>query len=164
MFAGKTQAEIKSELVKLKKRQEAHKEKTGKADPKISTKIKQHDFALRAKHDFGKVNESIDHDSYEVECFDWKEQKELSEFKRKARSEGKHLYDISDTGNDAYVVIASKNKLSIKDIKEIKQEIGLIDESIAKLIVQKMMFMLVEANKLLWMKQLVRIFALLQKL
>jgi len=58
MFKGKPQAKIKSELSNLKDRQEAHKEKHGKADPEISKKIKQHEFALRAKHNFGKVNEA----------------------------------------------------------------------------------------------------------
>jgi hypothetical protein len=59
MFKGKTQAEIKSALSGLKKKQEAHKEKHGKADKATSKKIKQHEFALRSKHSFGKVKESI---------------------------------------------------------------------------------------------------------
>jgi hypothetical protein len=60
MFKGKSQSKIKSALAKLKERQAAHKEKHGSADKDLSKKIKQHEFALRAKHSFGKVKECIE--------------------------------------------------------------------------------------------------------
>ena len=63
MFKGKPQAKIRSELSSEKKSQEAHKKSTGKADPATSKEIKQHEFALRAKHGFGKVKEDSSEDS-----------------------------------------------------------------------------------------------------
>jgi hypothetical protein len=57
MFKGTTQADVKSNISKLKKKQEARKERGEKADPKVSKKLRQDEFDIRAKHNFGKVNE-----------------------------------------------------------------------------------------------------------
>ena len=51
MWDGYTQEELKEKLHAAKARQE----KREKADPKDSTLIKELNFALRAKHDWGKA-------------------------------------------------------------------------------------------------------------
>jgi hypothetical protein len=60
MFKGKGKGEIGSALSKNKKTAENDRAK-GKAEPaKLKKKIKQEEFALRAKNNFGKVSESIE--------------------------------------------------------------------------------------------------------
>jgi hypothetical protein len=85
MFKGKTQSELKSKLSSLKDKQESHKEKHGKADKETSKKIKEVEFALRAKHKFGKVKESLEavggeHVMEAVKQIDELEAEFLSEF------------------------------------------------------------------------------------
>lgn len=60
MFKGKSKGEIGSALSKNKKTAENDRKK-GKAEPEsLKKKIKQEEFALRAKNNFGKVSESIE--------------------------------------------------------------------------------------------------------
>jgi hypothetical protein len=57
MFKGKTKAELRSELAAAKKRSAALHEKGEKEPESLKTKIKELEFALRAKNSFGKVSE-----------------------------------------------------------------------------------------------------------
>lgn len=59
MFKDKTQAELKSMLAATKKEMKAHEDKDEKVPHRLRTKFSQLTFALRAKHDWGKV-ESAD--------------------------------------------------------------------------------------------------------
>ena len=59
MFKGKTKAELRSELSK-KKAQSKKLHDAGKPEPQaLKTKIKELEFALRAKNKFGKVDEGV---------------------------------------------------------------------------------------------------------
>jgi hypothetical protein len=58
MFKGKTKAELRSELAAAKKRSQKCKD-DGKKEPQaLKTKIKELQFALRAKNKFGNVTEA----------------------------------------------------------------------------------------------------------
>lgn len=59
MFKDKTQAELKSMLAATKKQMKSHEDKDEKVPHSLRTKFSQLTFALRAKHDWGKV-ESAD--------------------------------------------------------------------------------------------------------
>ncbi len=70
MFKGKTKAELRSEL-SSKKAQSKKLHDAGKKEPEsLKTKIKELEFALRAKNKFGKVNESEDCDCDCDNCTD----------------------------------------------------------------------------------------------
>jgi hypothetical protein len=59
MFNGKTKEELRSELA-TKKAQSKKLHASGKEEPEsLKTKIKELEFALRAKNNFGKVSESV---------------------------------------------------------------------------------------------------------
>ncbi len=60
MFAGKTKAEIRSSLNKNKKTAKNDRADDRKEPESLKKKIKQQEFALRAKNNFGKVSESIE--------------------------------------------------------------------------------------------------------
>ena len=57
MFKGKTQAELKSSLASVKQRMKSHEDKGEKVPEKLRTEFSELTFALRAKHDWGKVDE-----------------------------------------------------------------------------------------------------------
>ena len=61
MFKGKTKAELRSQLADLKKRSERLHKNDEKEPASLKTKIKELEFALRAKNNFGKVNEEEYH-------------------------------------------------------------------------------------------------------
>lgn len=58
MFAGKTQEELKSELVNVKNEMKTYEDKGKKVPHSLRTKFSELTFALRAKHNWGKVPES----------------------------------------------------------------------------------------------------------
>jgi hypothetical protein len=59
MFKGKSQEELKSSLSAAKKRAASLRKQGEKEPASLKTKIKELEFALRAKHSFGKVSESF---------------------------------------------------------------------------------------------------------
>lgn len=56
---GWTQEELRKELSKVKNQMESYKEKDEKVPHELRTRFSQLTFALRAKHDWGKVDEEI---------------------------------------------------------------------------------------------------------
>jgi len=58
MFKGRTKESLKSELSKCKSRSKKLHDEDKKEPESLKTKIKELEFALRAKNKFGKVNES----------------------------------------------------------------------------------------------------------
>ena len=58
MFKDKTQAELKKMLSATKQQMKAHEDKDEKVPHALRTKFSQLTFALRAKHDWGKVSET----------------------------------------------------------------------------------------------------------
>lgn len=60
MFKGKTKAELRAELNKAKDRSKTLHKADKPESESLKTKIKELEFALRAKNNFGKVNESKD--------------------------------------------------------------------------------------------------------
>ena len=63
MFKGKTKAELRSELATLKARSKKLREDDKPEPQSLKTKIKEVEFALRAKNSFGKVSESAINES-----------------------------------------------------------------------------------------------------
>ena len=59
MFKGKTKAELRASLDKLKKESKKYHDEDRKEPESLKTKIKELEFALRAKNSFGKVSESF---------------------------------------------------------------------------------------------------------
>lgn len=59
--ANKTIAQLQQEVSDFKDRQKKYKKKNGKANPKLTSEIKERQFAIRAKRHFSKkpVNESL---------------------------------------------------------------------------------------------------------
>lgn len=56
-YDGKSKKELESMLSSAKKRQESYKDShDGKADPELTGKIKELNFAIRAKSGWGNVN------------------------------------------------------------------------------------------------------------
>ncbi len=62
MFKGKSKEDLKSELSAAKKKSKKHHDDGTKEPESLKTKIKELEFALRAKNKFGKVNEDTDLD------------------------------------------------------------------------------------------------------
>lgn len=60
MFKGKTKAELRSELSAAKERSKKLHDADKPEPESLKTKIKELEFALRAKNNFGKVSESAD--------------------------------------------------------------------------------------------------------
>jgi len=60
MFKGKTKDELKSELSAAKERSKKLHDADKSEPESLKTKIKELEFALRAKNKFGKVSESVD--------------------------------------------------------------------------------------------------------
>lgn len=68
MFKGKSKDELRKELTAAKARSKGHKDAGTKEPESLKTKIKELEFALRAKNSFGKVNEDDDAYSRDKKC------------------------------------------------------------------------------------------------